>query len=343
MWVHIVIFMVILGAVLAGKLGRLPPWAENTEGQKLFILVALAGNIVGMLLTLQSGGGTVYSSGYRMEKEETGAYEEKFIVSVDGKESGSLYVQVPEKETEDTGEETEPEKELSEEQQREKELQDMIVQYNQKKNDPRYYYLPEEWNGKHLEWEQPKDTTGNLISALGLVAAAAVVIAKRREEESVQIKRREQMLMDYPGLVMKFTLLVQAGLTARKAFQKIAMDYGKREEGNNRAAYEEIRTACYEMDSGVSEAEAYRRFGERCGQVKYKTLSTLLIQNLQKGSRYLSDLLEKESVEAWEERKRKARVLGEAAATKLLLPMVLMLLVVMAVIMLPACLSFYGG
>ena len=45
MWVHIVIFMVILGAVLAGKLGRLPPWAENTEGQKLFILVALAGNI----------------------------------------------------------------------------------------------------------------------------------------------------------------------------------------------------------------------------------------------------------------------------------------------------------
>lgn len=343
MWVHIVIFMVILGAVLAGKLGRLPPWAENTEGQKLFILVALAGNIVGMLLTLQSGGGTVYSSGYRMEKEETGAYEEKFIVSVDGKESGSLYVQVPEKETEDTGEETEPEKELSEEQQREKELQDMIVQYNQKKNDPRYYYLPEEWNGKHLEWEQPKDTTGNLISALGLVAAAAVVIAKRREEESVQIKRREQMLMDYPGLVMKFTLLVQAGLTARKAFQKIAMDYGKREEGNKRAAYEEIRTACYEMDSGVSEAEAYRRFGERCGQVKYKTLSTLLIQNLQKGSRYLSDLLEKESVEAWEERKRKARVLGEAAATKLLLPMVLMLLVVMAVIMLPACLSFYGG
>ena len=25
------------------------------------------------------------------------------------------------------------------------------------------------------------------------------------------------MLMDYPGLIMKFTLLVQAGLTARKS------------------------------------------------------------------------------------------------------------------------------
>lgn len=55
MWIHIVIFMVILGAFLAGKLGRLPPWAGNAEGQKLFILVALAGNIIGMLLTVQSG------------------------------------------------------------------------------------------------------------------------------------------------------------------------------------------------------------------------------------------------------------------------------------------------
>ena len=81
MWVHIVIFMVILGVVLAGKLGRLPPWAENTEGQKLFILVALAGNIVGMLLTLQSGGGTVYSSGYRMEKEETASSRSTRTVS----------------------------------------------------------------------------------------------------------------------------------------------------------------------------------------------------------------------------------------------------------------------
>lgn len=62
MWVHIVIFMLILGAFLAGKLGRLPPWADNAEGQKLFVLVALAGNIIGMLLTFQSGGGTVYSS-----------------------------------------------------------------------------------------------------------------------------------------------------------------------------------------------------------------------------------------------------------------------------------------
>ena len=48
--------------------------------------------------------------------------------------------------------------------------------------------------------------------------------------------------------------------------------------------------------------------------MKYKTFSTILIQNLQKGSQRMADLLEKEALEAWDERKRKARVLGEAAA-----------------------------
>ena len=140
---------------------------------------------------------------------------------------------------------------------------------------------------------------------------------------------------------MKFTLLVQAGMTVRNAFRKMTVDYKRKNE--KRAAYEELVTACNEMESGISEMEAYRRFGERCGHVKYKTFATLLIQNLQKGSRQMGEMLEKEeSVEAWDDRKRKAKVLGEAATTKLLLPMVLMLGVVMAIIMLPACLSFYG-
>ena len=125
MWIHILIFMVILGVFLAGKMGRLPPEAGNPEEKKLFIRIALTGNIIGMLLTFQSGGDKVYSSGYRMEKEETGAYEEKFKVSVDGEEAGSLYVQVPEKETE--GSEEEPETELSEEQQREKTIRSTII------------------------------------------------------------------------------------------------------------------------------------------------------------------------------------------------------------------------
>ncbi len=56
----------------------------------------------------------------------------------------------------------------------------------------------------------------------------------------------------------------------------------------------------------------------------------------------MADLLEQEAMEAWDERKRKARVLGEAAATESTIPMIMMLIVVMAIIMIPAFLSFYG-
>ena len=250
--------------------------------------------------------------------------------------------QAPEKESEEQKGQ-EQSQELTQEEQEKKDLAEEVARYNEEKADPDYYYLPDEIEGKTLTWETPEDTSGRLLTGLFLAAAMVVLVMKGREEQVQIQKRYEELLMDYPGLIMKFTLLVQAGMTVRKAFQKIAADYRRKKNRKPRTAYEEIRTVCYEMESGVSESEAYRRFGERCGQAKYKTLATLLIQNLQKGSSQMADMLERESVEAWEERKRKARVLGEAAATKLLFPMMLMLVVVMAIVMIPAFLSFYGG
>ena len=54
-----------------------------------------------------------------------------------------------------------------------------------------------------------KDKQETCFQLLAWQQQAAAVIAKKREEQNAQIKRREQMLMDYPGLIMKFTLLVQ--------------------------------------------------------------------------------------------------------------------------------------
>lgn len=343
MWIHIVIFGIRLVVFIGSKAG----WFSSKKEEKdrslsLLLAVALAGNLLGMALTVQNGDSQVYVEGTGLKKEEDQTYEEKFMVSVDGKKAGSMYVQVPEKELEEEQEKTQDQN-ITSEQQQKKELEEAIVNYNLEKNDPDYYYLPEKWKGKHLEWEKPGSNMGNLLAFLFLITGTVLFLIKRREGQAVLVKRQEELLMDYPGLIMKFTLLVQAGMTVRKIFQKMAFDYQRKQGKRKRTAYEEILILCHEMDSGVSEMEAYRRFGERCGQVKYKTFVTMLIQNLQKGSRQLADMLEKESMEAWDERKRKARVLGEAAATKLLVPMILMLLVVMAVIMIPACLAFYGN
>ena len=338
MWLHIVIFVMVF--ILTA--GSISGWIRvekigTPKGRKMFLAVVMAGNLIGMLFTYTKGGGQTLKANYQLKKEEE-PYEERFMVSVEGEETGSVYLHIPEKELEkeDTGEQ----EELTENKNREQMLLEYVESYNSERENSDYYYLPEHWDEKKLEWKTPYDNTGNLLTALTVAAAFVMIVITAREEQKIRAKRYEELMMDYPGLIMKFTLLVQAGMTVRNAFRKMAMDYKRKNV--KRIAYEEIVTTCYEMESGISELEAYRRFGERCGHVKYKTFATLLIQNLQKGSSHMGEMLEKESVEAWDDRKRKAKVLGEAATTKLLVPMVLMLGVVMAIVMLPACLSFYG-
>ncbi len=58
----------------------------------------------------------------------------------------SFDVEIPEKETEET--EVEPEQEVNEAEQRQKELKEIIEEYNQQKQDPDYYYLPDQWDGQ---------------------------------------------------------------------------------------------------------------------------------------------------------------------------------------------------
>ena len=175
---------------------------------------------------------------------------------------------------------------------------------------------------------------------LGLTAAFLILILKKGEKQKIELHRQELLLRDYPELIMKFTLLLQAGMTPRGAFYKILDGSADRMEDPSHPLARQIGLLCHDLDTGVPENESYRRFGERCAQVRYRTFATLLIQNLQRGSRQLIELLERESIEAFDERKRKARMAGETALTKLLIPMVMMLGIVLVLILVPAFLRF---
>ena len=338
MWVHIIIFVLTFGTVLVWKAGwiRLDGIADR-QSMRLFLLVAVCGNLLGMALTMTDGKDVVYQEGHRMEKNPDGAYTEELEVSVDGRKPQKFDVEIPEKETEET--EVEPEQEVNEAEQRQKELKEIIEEYNQQKQDPDYYYLPDSWDGQTLKWQKPGESTGTLLAALALFAAAVLMLKKAREQQEEMAKRAEQLLMDYPSLIMKFTLLIQAGMTVRRAFQKISSDYLRNCPKEGRYAYEAVTTTCHEMDSGVTEAEGYENFGRRCDLQIYIRLGALLSQNLRKGTKGLSELLKLESIQAFEERKARAKRLGEEAGTKLLLPMFLMLAVVLIIVIVPAFLT----
>lgn len=94
------------------------------------------------------------------------------------------------------------------------------------------------------------------------------------------------------------------------------------------------------MTEGENERIAYQRFADEVGLVCYHRLIRLLLGNLEKGSSGIAQSLEQEGRLAYEQRIHQAKKLGEEASTRMLIPLMCMMLVVMAIVMLPALLSF---
>lgn len=208
-----------------------------------------------------------------------------------------------------------------------------------------YQYLPQELDGKTLSWSRPTDLTGVWIVLFGLLIGILLILSQKSRKEQWEKDLRRQMLLDYPGIIQKLILLMRAGVSCRRAVRKLALDYKyDLEQGKaRRCAYEEILRIYYEMEQGIPEEEAYYHLGIRCEIPEYRTLSTLLIQNLKKGSGQFFQMMEQECVQAFEERKKRALILGEEAGTKLLGPMMIMLLIVLLMLIVPSFLAMERG
>ncbi|MBP5222458.1 MAG: type II secretion system F family protein [Lachnospiraceae bacterium] len=169
---------------------------------------------------------------------------------------------------------------------------------------------------------RPRDVGMALTSGLGLAGALFFLLDKDLKDQAE--RRRVRRRIGYPELVHRFALYLAAGLTIRGAFYKMAPEN------------ELIRCACREMSSGQSELTTYEHFGQMSGVREYVKFSTLLCQNLKKGSNALIARLEEEALLAEEGRIQAGRRLGEEAETKLLIPMVMLLAIVMLMVMAPA-------
>ncbi len=203
--------------------------------------------------------------------------------------------------------------------------------------------LPIAYEGETLKWFTQEGREQRYVVMFFPAAAVILLIAEKKQRQKEKLRARErEMLLDYPELVSKFTVLVQAGMTARNVWERMVREYeGKKEKGQKpRYAYEEMRITWNQMKNGVYESAAYEEFGRRCGLHSYLKFGALLEQNLRQGTTGLAARLKKEAEEAFEDRKNVARRLGEEAETKMMLPMFMMLFVVLIVIMVPAFLSF---
>lgn len=189
---------------------------------------------------------------------------------------------------------------------------------------------------------------GNPAYGIYLLAGALFLFlffyqSNRMKDEGKE--RYRQLEEDYPVLIHKLVLYLGAGINLRKTFLQITGEYVEDVQSGRikkRYMYEELIVMVNEMNAGAGEQAAYEAFGQRMDNLSYTKLMSLLVQNLQKGNEGLLAALKTEESNAFFIRIDQAKKMAEEAGTKLLFPMLLMLVIVMVIVMAPALFQFSG-
>ena len=142
------------------------------------------------------------------------------------------------------------------------------------------------------------------------------------------LKRSEEMLRDFSNVVSKLALLTNAGMIMREAWEEVAYT-------GESTLYKEMQTAVDEMNNGIAEVEALFRFGTRCIIPEIKKFTSTIVQGILKGNSELTFMLQEQSKEVWSLKKQDVRRQGEKAASKLLIPIMMMFVGVLIMIIVP--------
>lgn len=212
-----------------------------------------------------------------------------------------------------------------------KNLADNIDELEQTTRKEDTVYLPSSIGGHSVIYTDKESKRKPIILLIGLVAALSIIYASKIDKEKEIKKRKEKIQQEYVVVIQKMVMYMSSGLSLRNIWKKIYND----KSGNN-PIYDEINILINEMGNGIPEERAYINFSERIGLASVTRMTTLLSQNLRKGSTNLTILLQDEAAKAFEDRKRRARIKGEEAGTKLLAPMMILMAIVMMIIMVPA-------
>ena len=219
------------------------------------------------------------------------------------------------------------------------EVEQLVQQVSSESKNQEILNLPTDYEGALLQWKKPLDCTFLYFFLFTMCATIFLHIGEKRDQQLKKKDRLEQLEKEYAQIVSKFAMLLSAGLSVRNAWIRIvAMNDGKTRGVS--PVYEEMKWAIRQMQKGSAELEVYESFGRRVGLVHYKKLMALFISDKRKGSRNLLEAMNEEMLQAWEEKRRKAKQQGEQVGTKLLVPMMGMLMIVFVMIIVPAFLSF---
>lgn len=177
-----------------------------------------------------------------------------------------------------------------------------------------------------------------IFTAMALAAALGLPFLMDSSLDEQVKKKTLSIQMEFPEFVSKLTLLVNAGMTISKAWEKIIVENKK-----DLPLYAEMKYAYAEIQAGRPEAAAYEEFARRCRVKEVTRFVSVVIMNLRRGGADVVPVLRAQGDECWEMRKMAARQMGEEASAKLMIPLMIMFVGIILIVATPAMLSFNMG
>lgn len=148
--------------------------------------------------------------------------------------------------------------------------------------------------------------------------------------------QHDEILLDYPNVLSKMALLINAGMMLREAWAAVS-------ESGDRKIYIEMQNVTKKINNGYSDIQAYEEMADACKLNEIKKFISIICQNTEKGSSELTHILRELSVDAWALKKNVAKVKGDAASGKLLIPVAISFITILIMVMVPIMSGMQGG
>lgn len=180
-----------------------------------------------------------------------------------------------------------------------------------------------------------------LESVIGLICGALLSFIMpygiQSSINSAVNAKKDAIISEFPKMVSKLTLLVNAGMLVRRAWDEVA------NSNYEEALYEEMRIASKDIQEGMSIERAMESFASRCGIKEIRKFSSIYVQAVNRGASEAINSMKIMADEAWEQKKQLSKQKGEIASQKLLIPNMIMFIGIMIIVVVPMIASMMGS
>ncbi|MDO4544894.1 MAG: type II secretion system F family protein [Bacillota bacterium] len=193
-------------------------------------------------------------------------------------------------------------------------------------------------DGETISWQVERENNGLLIIISAVLLMAVVYKNRFAAIDKERKAQQESILRQLPEFVNRLVLLLNAGLVLNSAFEraiKESIAFKGSDDyfySNMKELYLSVKTANSPLHRG------FREFAKKSGSKELMRISNIINDNISKGVA-LTEKLQRESEILWLNRKKSCEERGRLAETKMTLPLMIFLMVLIVITVAPTLLE----